>query len=134
MTSEVVPRRVEQPKSTRWVLAGAFVLALGGAIVFARTRATSSGGIGTPPDSTALARPIPVVVARASKRDVPVFLDGLGNAVPLVTVTVRPQVDGPLTSILFEEGQQVKKGDLLARIDPRPFAIQLHQAQAALAR
>jgi membrane fusion protein, multidrug efflux system len=133
MTSEVVPRRVEQPKSTRWVLAGAFVLALASAIVFARGRKTTSGGA-PPADSAASARPIPVVVARASKRDVPVFLDGLGNAVPLVTVTVRPQVDGPLTSVLFQEGQQVKKGDLLARIDPRPFAIQLHQAQAALAR
>ncbi|HEX2672910.1 MAG TPA: efflux RND transporter periplasmic adaptor subunit [Polyangiaceae bacterium] len=135
MTSEVVPGRVEQPKSTRWILAGTLVLALGGAIIFARTRKATLGGTGAPPgDSAALARPVPVVVARASKRDVPVYLDGLGNAVPLVTVTVRPQVDGPLTSILFQEGQQVKKGDLLARIDPRPFAIQLHQAQAALAR
>src|SRR6478736_4494297 len=135
MTSEVAPGRIEQPKSTRWILGGVFVLALGGAIIFARERKATVGGTGAPPaDSAALARPIPVVVARASKRDVPVFLDGLGNAVPLVTVTVRPQVDGPLTSILFEEGQHVKKGDLLARIDPRPFAIQLHQAQAALAR
>src|SRR6478752_417969 len=135
MTSEVAPGRIEQPKSTRWILGGVFVLALGGAIVFARERKATVGGTGAPPaDSAALARPIPVVVARASKRDVPVFLDGLGNAVLLVTVTVRPQVDGPLTSILFEEGQHVKKGDLLARIDPRPFAIQLHQTQAALAR
>src|SRR6478609_8644802 len=135
MTSEVAPGRVEQPKSVRWVLGGALVLALAGAIIFARGHKATSGGTGAPPaDSAAGARPIPVVVARASKRDVPVFLDGLGNAVPLVTVTVRPQVDGPLTSILFQEGQQVKKGDLLARIDPRPFAIQLHQAQAALAR
>jgi multidrug efflux system membrane fusion protein len=133
MTSEVAPGRVEQAKSTRWVLTGALLLALGGAIVFARSRkATNSGA--PPAESAAQARPIPVVVARATNRDVPVFLDGLGNALPLVTVTVRPQVDGPLTSVLFQEGQQVKKGDLLARIDPRPFTIQLHQAQAALAR
>ena len=135
MTTEVAPGRAEQPKATRWVLAGAFALALGAAIVFARGRKATGTGAGAPPaDSAALARPIPVVVARASNRDVPVFLDGLGNAVPLVTVTVRPQVDGPLTAISFQEGQQVKKGDLLARIDPRPFTIQLHQAQAALAR
>jgi membrane fusion protein, multidrug efflux system len=133
MTSEVAPRRVEQPKFTRWILAGALALALGGAFVFARGRKATSPSA-TPADSAALARPVPVVVARASNRDVPVFLDGLGNAVPLVTVTVRPQVDGPLIKIAFQEGQQVKKGDLLARIDPRPFVIQLHQAQAALAR
>ncbi|HEY3254541.1 MAG TPA: efflux RND transporter periplasmic adaptor subunit, partial [Polyangiaceae bacterium] len=131
--SEVAPARVEQPKATRWVLAFAFVVALGAAIVFARGRKATSTGV-SPADSATLARPIPVVVARASNRDVPVFLDGLGNAVPLVTVTVRPQVDGPLTAVSFQEGQQVKKGDLLARIDPRPFTIQLHQAQAAFAR
>jgi len=133
MTSEVVPGRVEQPKATRWVLLGVLVLGLGGAIVFARSRKANPGGA-PPAESAAGARPIPVVVARASNRDVPVFLDGLGNAVPLVTVTVRPQVDGPLTAVAFQEGQHVKKGDLLARIDPRPFTIQLHQAQAALAR
>jgi len=134
MTSEVAPGRVEQPKATRWVLGGVLVLGLAAAFVYTRAhRATATGGA-PPAESAALARPIPVVVARASNRDVPVFLDGLGNAVPLVTVTVRPQVDGPLTAIAFQEGQQVKKGDLLARIDPRPFAIQLHQAQAALAR
>jgi len=115
------------------VLTGALLLALGGAIVFARGRLSPRPGA-PPADSAAQARPTPVVVARAANRDVPVFLDGLGNAVPLVTVTVRPQVDGPLISVLFQEGQQVKKGDLLARIDPRPFAIQLHMAQAALAR
>jgi membrane fusion protein, multidrug efflux system len=133
MTSEVVPGRVEQPKFARWLLAGVLALALGGAIVFARGRKAATAGA-PPADSAALVRPIPVVVARAENRDVPVFLDGLGNAVPLVTVTVRPQVDGPLTTIAFQEGQQVKKGDLLARIDPRPFTIQLHQTQAALAR
>lgn len=134
MTSQVAPGRVEQPKSTRWVLGGAFLLALAGAIIFARGRTARTGTGPAAADSAAQPRPIPVVVTRASKRDVPVFLDGLGNAVPLVTVTVRPQVDGPLTAILFQEGQQVKKGDLLARIDPRPFAIQVHQTQAALAR
>ena len=134
MTSEVAPGRVEQPRATRWILGGVLVLGLGAAIVFTRAHKTTAAGSAPPAESAALARPIPVVVARASNRDVPVFLDGLGNAVPLVTVTVRPQVDGPLTAIAFQEGQQVKKGDLLARIDPRPFAIQLHQAQAALAR
>jgi membrane fusion protein, multidrug efflux system len=133
MTSEAAPRRVEQPRFARWIWAGALALALGGAIVFARGRTGTTAGA-PPADSAAAARPIPVVVARAENRDVPVFLDGLGNAVPLVTVTVRPQVSGPLITIAFQEGQQVKKGDLLARIDPRPFTIQLHQAQAALAR
>src|SRR6188768_1136913 len=100
MTTEVAPGRAEQPKSTRWVLAGAFVLALGGAIVFVRGRKLSANG--TPPvESAALALPAAVVVARASNRDGPVFPDGLGGAVLLLTVTVRPNVDGPRTAISF---------------------------------
>ncbi|MEP7049942.1 MAG: efflux RND transporter periplasmic adaptor subunit [Pseudomonadota bacterium] len=133
MTSDLTAGRAEQPKATRWILAGVLVLGLAGATLFVRHRKATNGGA-APAASAAEARPIPVVVANASLRDVPVFLEGLGNAVPLVTVTVRPQVDGPLTSISFQEGQTVKKGDLLARIDPRPFTISLHSAQAALAR
>ncbi|MET0790409.1 MAG: efflux RND transporter periplasmic adaptor subunit, partial [Polyangiaceae bacterium] len=133
MTSEVAPARVEQPKATRWVLGGVGVLALIGAGLVVRGKKTANGPV-APAGSAAEARPIPVVVSTAAQRDVPVFLDGLGNAVPLITVTVRPQVDGPLMAVLFQEGQQVKKGDVLARIDPRPFTIALHQAQAALAR
>jgi multidrug efflux system membrane fusion protein len=134
MTSELTAARVEQPKATRWILGAVGVAALLGAGLFVRHQ--KSGQSGAPPAGSAgaEARPVPVVVTTASLRDVPVFLDGLGNAVPLVTVTVRPQVDGPLMEVLFKEGQSVKKGDLLARIDPRPFAIALHSAQAALAR
>ncbi|MES1176317.1 MAG: efflux RND transporter periplasmic adaptor subunit [Myxococcales bacterium] len=133
MTTEVAPVRVEQPKATRWVLGAVGVLALVGAGLFVRGKKATNGQA-APAGSAAEVRPIPVVVASVEKRDVPVFLDGLGNAVPLITVTVKPQVDGPLTAVLFQEGQQVKKGDVLARIDPRPFTIALHQAQAALAR
>jgi multidrug efflux system membrane fusion protein len=133
MTSELTAGRVAQPKATRWVLAGVLVLGLAGATLFVRHRKAANGGV-APAASAAEARPIPVVVAAATLRDVPVFLEGLGNAVPLVTVTVRPQVDGPLTSVAFQEGQSVNKGDLLARIDPRPFTIALHSAQAVLAR
>src|SRR5205823_5202408 len=56
------------------------------------------------------------------------------NVTAFYTVTIKPQVDGPIQKVLFKEGQHVKKGDLLIQIDPRPFAIQLQAAQAALAR
>lgn len=133
MTSELTAGRVEQPKATRWILGGVLLLGLAGATLFVRHKQAANSA-GAPAGSAAAARPIPVVVSDASLRDVPVFLEGLGNAVPLVTVTVRPQVDGPLTAVSFQEGQTVKKGDLLAQIDPRPFTIALHSAQAALAR
>src|SRR5262249_61647485 len=77
---------------------------------------------------------VPVVFVKAERRDVPVYLDGLGNAQPLATVTVKSQVDGRLDSVRFKEGQAVKKGEVLAQIDPRPFVIALHQAEATLAR
>ncbi len=66
--------------------------------------------------------------------DMPVIEAGLGSVVPLATVTVRPQVSGPLTQVNFREGQDIHKGDLIATIDPRPFAIALRLAQGQLAR
>jgi multidrug efflux system membrane fusion protein len=79
-------------------------------------------------------RPVPVLLARAVKRDVPITLEGLGTVTAYKTVNVRPQVDGRLDKVVFREGQTVKAGEQLAQIDPRPFEIQLHTAQAALAR
>lgn len=82
----------------------------------------------------AAARAVPVVAAPVLKRDVPIYLEGLGNVAAFYTVTVRSQVDGRLDQVLFREGQDVSKGELIARIDPRPFQNQLRQAQGALAR
>ena len=74
--------------------------------------------------------PVPVLVAPATLADVPVYLDGVGTARALNTVTVRPQVDGKLLSVDFKEGQDVKKGDVLAQIDPATYQAQLDQAVA----
>jgi multidrug efflux system membrane fusion protein len=76
------------------------------------------------------APPIPVSVATASKRDLPIYLTGLGAVQASFTVGIRPQVDGKLETVLFTEGQQVKKGDVLARIDPRLFVAALDGAKA----
>ena len=79
-------------------------------------------------------RVVPVQTARAEKKDVPIWLEGLGTVTAFQQVTVRAQVDGRLDKVLFTEGQPVKKGEVIAQIDPRPFYVQLHQAQGALAR
>ena len=74
--------------------------------------------------------PAPVVVAAATIDDVPVYLRGVGSARAPQTVTVKPQVDGKLIKVYFREGQDVKKGDLLAEIDPVTFQASLDQAIA----
>ena len=74
--------------------------------------------------------PVPVLAAAAKKADVPVYLNAVGTTKALNTVTVRPQVDGKLLSVNFTEGQDVKKGDILARIDPTTFQATLDQAVA----
>jgi multidrug efflux system membrane fusion protein len=79
-------------------------------------------------------RAVPVLLATVEKRDVPVWLEGLGSVAAFQQVAVRPQVDGRLEKVLFKEGQAIKKGQVLAQIDPRPFLVQLHQAEGALAR
>jgi multidrug efflux system membrane fusion protein len=78
--------------------------------------------------------PVPVLAAVAVKADVPVYLDAVGTTKALNTVTVRPQVDGKLLEVAFGEGQDVKKDDVLARIDPTTYQAQLDQALAKKAQ
>jgi multidrug efflux system membrane fusion protein len=82
----------------------------------------------------AMPQPVPVIAAQVQQHDVPIILTALGTVTALNTATVRSQVTGLLVSVDFEEGQSVKKGDLLAQIDPRTFQAQLDQAEAALGR
>ncbi|MCB1547718.1 MAG: efflux RND transporter periplasmic adaptor subunit [Hyphomicrobiaceae bacterium] len=74
--------------------------------------------------------PVPVLATAAVAADVPVYLEGIGSARPLKTVTVKPQIDGRIMAIAFKEGQDVKKGDVLARIDSITYQAQLDQALA----
>lgn len=119
----------------RWLvgLCAVALFAAGGYLIFfARNGDAQSPGGKT--DKGAQARSVPVVAAPAKTGDVGVYLTGLGSVTPLNTVTVKSRVDGQLMQVLFKEGQVVRAGDLLAQIDPRPFQVQLTQAEGQLAR
>ena len=94
----------------------------------------SSGA--TPEQSPGVSRQAAVAVqtATAQLSTVPIYLQGLGTVEGYYTVTVTPRVDGQLQNVTFAEGQTVKRGDLLAQIDPRPFQAALGQAIAVRAR
>lgn len=79
-------------------------------------------------------KPVAVVSALASSRDVPVYLPALGNVTPTYSVTVKTQINGILMQVLFKEGQLVKTGDVLAQIDPRPYEALLTQYEGNLKR
>ena len=78
--------------------------------------------------------PVPVIVAKAELADAPVVLAAIGTVQARSSVAVKSRVDGHILETHFREGQPVAKGDLLIRIDPRPFAAQLQQAEANVAR
>ena len=124
------------PRRSRWkgiLLAVVLVGLVGGAAWYLIQRANgdTSGGRGFPGGGRPLVTVGDAVVRRA---ELPVVIDALGTVTPATTVTLRPQVSGLLTQVLFTEGQMVKKGQLLAQIDPRPFEQALMQAQGTRQR
>lgn len=82
----------------------------------------------------ASAQAVPVSAVTAERRDVPIQLPAIGNVEPYSSVTVKSQVEGQLSQVHFEEGQQVSKGQLLFTVDPRPYEAAVQQAEANLAR
>jgi multidrug efflux system membrane fusion protein len=106
---------------------GAAVAALGGA----------AGGHGGRPGGPGEGNPdqvVPVVVSTATRGDLPVFFNGLGTVTAYNTVTIRSRVDGQIVKINFTEGQMVREGESLVEIDPRPYQVQLEQAEGQLAK
>lgn len=106
-------------------------LALTLALLAAATLASGCRKKAAPPAGP---RAVSVSAARVERRDLPVYLEGLGTVIAFRSVLVRPLVDGRLEQVFFREGQLVRAGEPLAQIDPRPFLNQLAQAEGALQR
>ena len=85
-----------------------------------------------PPPPNPWMSPVPVRTVTAIREDLKVHIKAIGTVTPLNTVTVRSRIDGPLIKVPFQEGQQVKKGELLAEIDPEPYRVRLAQAEGTL--
>src|SRR5262245_39491904 len=117
-------------KFLKRVLAIALVAGLAGVVIYASTLPSVQKQFAGRRGKLQGDGPIPVTATQAQIRDVPIYLDGVGTAKARNTVTVRPQVDGRILSITFKEGQDVKRGDLLARIDPATYQAQLDQSIA----
>ncbi len=130
--------RPERPRFAalrrRWWIG---VLAISLLVIGAYVLLTKSGGVqsrAASQGSSPLTRNVPVVAVAAKTGDIGIYLTGLGSVTPLKTVTVKSRVDGQLMEVLFQEGQIVRSGDLLAQIDPRSFETQLTQAEGQMAR
>ncbi len=101
-------------------------------VALATTATAGCGRAGRGQPDSGAPRPTPVQTAKVEQHDISIALEGLGSATGFYTVTVRSRVDGELVHVAFKEGQEVKKGDLLVQIDPRPYQIAVNQAQATL--
>jgi len=124
----VAPHPLGVSRRRWWWIVGLVAVALLAIIVVRRSSKPAVN------PNAAQARVVPVGVAAVEQRDVPVWLEGLGNVTSLATVTVRARVSGQLVDIRFQEGSRVKKGDPLVVVDPRPFKIAVEQAAATLGR
>jgi multidrug efflux system membrane fusion protein len=118
------------PNRTTWALAAIAVAVLGfGLWSVERPAHAADDKSKRPPEG-----PVGVVSVLAKAQDVPIFRSGIGTVTPNYSVTVKARVDGQLDKVGFTEGQDVKKGQMLAQLDPRTLQAQLLQAQAARAK
>ncbi|KAB2649178.1 MAG: MdtA/MuxA family multidrug efflux RND transporter periplasmic adaptor subunit [Verrucomicrobiota bacterium] len=133
----VIPTtQVRKKSGAVWIVAGTLILILGSIWwvnhVNTADQAGGPGGghrkFGFGPGGAAM----PVLVSVAQTSDLRVYLPGLGTVVPSANITLRTQISGQLLSVNFKEGQMVKKGDLLALIDSRPYQNTLHQAEGQI--
>jgi len=122
----------QRPRSTRWRwLVILTVLAILSVATYRATQGPGTPDAGPPGASRSGGLPpVPVIAGTAETRDVPIYLDGLGTAQALNTVTLRARVDGEIKRIAFTEGQDVKIGDLLLEIDAAPYRAAYDQALA----
>lgn len=126
-TGELGPTWFERNRAKVVVAVACLVVLIGGYLLVAHN-GPSAGGNGSSADAAV------VVVARAQRREVPLTLEAPGTVTPFHSVTIRSRVDGELRSVEFREGDEVRAGELLARIDPRPMEAALRQASASLRR
>jgi len=108
----------------------AFLVAVAAVVIYASTLPSVQKQLGGRRAKMAGDGPVPVAAAQARIADVPLYLEGVGTAKARNTVTVRAQIDGRILSINFKEGQDVKRGDVLVKIDPATYQAQLEQAVA----
>ena len=112
-----------------WLIAAA-LLSVGGAVLWPTGRDARAADARKPPD----APPVQVTTAPVAVQDVPVYRSGIGTVAPTMSVTVKARVDGQLDKVGFAEGQDVRKGQVLALLDPRTLQAQLQQVRAQRAR
>lgn len=118
----------------RWPWVILVLIVLAGLLLSTRSNSKKAEGAPDAAAARAAARPVPVLTSIAKAGDLGEYLTGLGTVTPLATVVVRSRVDGQLMTVRFREGQPVREGELLAEIDPRPFQVQLTQAEGQLAK
>ena len=116
-------------KSRLIVVLAAGVVLVGGAAAIAAWRHAKTQAAAQAAQQTAQTA-VPVTIVAAATRDVPIYYGALGTVQALNTISIRAQVNGQIISVDFRQGQEVRKGDVLARIDPAPFKATLDQAVA----
>jgi multidrug efflux system membrane fusion protein len=114
------------------LICACFALILGGCGHTSADSKQKGGGAGKGGRGGGAQMTIPVAVTKAEVRDLPILLNGLGSVDAFNTVAVKSRIDGQLIKVNVKEGQEVKQGELLAEIDPRPYEVQLSQTQATL--